>query len=72
MSSNMNVDNSKMSGMIGLASRFILAIPFTGLILRLWGLQPVNPQSMKKLMKEGKTIGVLPGGYEELTITTPK
>lgn len=36
--SNMNADDSKMSGMTGLASRFLLALPFVGLELRLWGI----------------------------------
>jgi hypothetical protein len=47
----MNADDSKMSRMTGLASRFILALPFIGLELRLWGIESVNPNSIKKLMK---------------------
>jgi hypothetical protein len=38
MPSNMNADDSKMSRMTGLASRFILSLPFIGLQLRLWGI----------------------------------
>ena len=68
----MNVDNSKMSSMIGLGSRFILIVPIIGIILRLWGVQGVHPENMKRLMKQGKTIGVVPGGYEEAILTTDK
>ena len=65
----MNVDSSKLSTMIGLGSRFILAVPIFGLIGRLWGVQAVNPSNMKRLMSEGKTVGVVPGGYEEAILT---
>ena len=68
----MNVDNSKMSSMIGLGSRFILIVPIIGFLLRLWGVQAVNPSNMKRLMSEGKTVGVVPGGYEEAILTTEK
>ena len=68
----MNVDDSKMSSMIGLASRFILIVPIIGMLLRLWGVQAVNPENMKRLMKQGKTIGVVPGGYEEAILTSDK
>ena len=39
---NMNADKGKMSSMVGLASRFIFLSPFTGLQMRLWGVQGVN------------------------------
>lgn len=60
----MNADDSKMSRMTGLASRFLLAMPFTGLQIRLWGIESVNPKNIKKLMKARRTIGLLPGGFE--------
>jgi 2-acylglycerol O-acyltransferase 2 len=46
--------------------------PIVGLILRLYGVQSVHGSHMKKLMKEGKNIGLLPGGFEEATLTTSK
>ena len=55
--------------MVGLSSRFMLSLPFIGLPLRLWGVDAVNPANMKKLMREGKNIGLVPGGFEEATIT---
>lgn len=58
--------------MTGLASRFIFNTPIIGLIFRMWGVDAVNPQNMKQLMKKDKTIGLVPGGYEEATLTTPK
>jgi len=56
--------------MVGLSSRFILYFPIIGLILKMWGVKAVNPTNVKKLMKEGKSIGLLPGGFEEATITS--
>lgn len=64
--------DDKLSNMVALASRFILHIPVVNIHFRCWGLQSVDPNNMKRLMKEGKTIGMLPGGYEEATLTTPK
>lgn len=63
VSANMNADNSKTSQMIGLASRFILAIPFIGAQLRLWGVQSVNAKNIIRLMENRKQILVLPGGF---------
>jgi hypothetical protein len=50
--------------MIGLVSRFIYNIPITGAIFRLFGVDSVDPRNVVHLMKEGKTIGILPGGFE--------
>jgi hypothetical protein len=50
MMANMNYDNDPLSGMVGLCSRFILNIPFAGLVLKLWGLQAVNADNLKRLM----------------------
>ncbi len=47
---NMNYDNDALSRMVGLGSRFILNTPFAGLILKLWGIQAVNSQNLKRLM----------------------
>lgn len=70
LSSNMNYGTGPLSRMVGLSSRFMLACPIVGLQLRLWGLEAVHGEHMKKLMGEGKNIGLLPGGFEEATITT--
>ena len=68
----MNADNSKMSSFTALSSRFMLGVPFIGFYLRMWGVSTVEPSNMKKLMKNGQSIGLLPGGFEEATLTTPK
>jgi hypothetical protein len=60
----MNYETGPMANMVSLASRFMLAIPFVGLFLRMWGVESVDSANMKKLMKQGKNIGILPGGYE--------
>lgn len=57
-------ENDPLSRMVGLGSRFILNMPITGLILRLWGVQGVDPNNMKRLMSKGQNIGLLPGGFE--------
>lgn len=68
----MNSDDGKMSQMRGLASRFLLAMPVIGWQLRLWGVESVNAKNILRLMKKKRTIGLLPGGFEEATLTTPK
>lgn len=60
----MNVDGSLMSRMTGLASRFLLSLPFSGLQLRLWGVEAVDPANIKRLMKDKKPLGLIPGGFE--------
>lgn len=52
-----------MSRMVGLGSRFILNMPITGLLLRLWGVQAVDPNNLKRLMLKGDNVGLLPGGF---------
>lgn len=69
----MNIVNTgPISNLIGLSSRFALNFPITGLVLKLWGIEAVNHKNLGGLMKKGKNIGLLPGGFEEATVTTPK
>ena len=63
IASNMNADNSKMSVAVGLASRFILSTPFIGLQLKLWGVEGVHKQNLKRLMRSKRDISLVPGGY---------
>ena len=57
------IDNKPISKMTVLGSRFMLNIPIVGMFMRMWGVQSVNSQNMEKLMKQGKSIGLVPGGY---------
>lgn len=66
-----SVKEGPLAHIVGLGSRFILNFPVTGAILKLWGVQAVNHKNLKQLMKKGKNIGLLPGGFEEATLTTP-
>ena len=59
-----------MSKMAVLGSRFFMNIPICGLLLRWWGMQSVNAQNMERLMKKNRSIGLVPGGYEEATVTS--
>jgi len=54
-----------------MASRFMLSLPFVGIILRLWGIQGVHHHNMKKHLQKSSSIGLVPGGYEEATLTVP-
>ena len=65
-------NNDSLSRMSGLSSRFMLNMPITGLLLKLWGVQAVDPENLKNLMSKNKNIGLLPGGFEEATLTTAK
>jgi hypothetical protein len=61
---NMNYyNNDALSRMVGLSSRFMLNMPVTGLLLRLWGVQAVDPNNLKRLMLKSQNVGLLPGGF---------
>ncbi|KAL4472268.1 hypothetical protein ABPG72_011629 [Tetrahymena utriculariae] len=53
-----------------LASRIIYNVPFTGIFIRWLGISTVDAQNMKNKMKKGQNIGLLPGGFEEATLTS--
>lgn len=68
---NKNYPGEKLTDATILGSRFMLFLPIIGLHFRFWGLESVDPKHLKKLMKKGESISLVPGGYEEATITTP-
>lgn len=53
-----------------LASRAIMALPVSGMVLRWLGVQSVDANNLRRHMKEGNTIALLPGGFEEATLTS--
>lgn len=55
-----------------LGSRVSLFLPISGMILRLYGIEGVDSANFKRLLKEGEPVGMLPGGFEEATLTTPR
>lgn len=55
--------NEKLTKMIGLSSRFAIAVPIIGLLFKFWGLRAVNASNLHKLMATNKTIGLVPGGF---------
>jgi hypothetical protein len=69
---NMHLKDGPFKNVVGLSSRVMLFVPIVGLFLRLWDVQSVDSRNMKKLMKEGRNISLMPGGFEEATLTTPK
>lgn len=42
------------------------------MLLKWWGVQSVDSKNMQKLMDQRKNIAIIPGGYEEATLTNPK
>jgi hypothetical protein len=60
----MNRNDEGIPDYIGLGSRFGFNAPILGMILRLWGCSTVENKNLKSLMKEGKNIGLVPGGFE--------
>jgi hypothetical protein len=50
--------------MVGISSNFILNVPLLGLFFRMWGVSSASNDNIKKLMSQGKKIGLLPGGFE--------
>ena len=65
----MNYPTGPFKYCVGLSSNAMLLIPFVGFLLRWWGIEPVDPKNMKKLMRSGKNIALVPGGFEEATLT---
>jgi len=57
--------------MVGISSNFILNVPILGLFFRMWGVSSASNDNIKKLMSRGSKIGLLPGGFEEATVTSP-
>ena len=53
-----------------LVSNAALLLPFSGLIYNLLGYQAVSTENIEKLMKNHKNFSLVPGGFEEATITT--
>ena len=54
---------------VRLGSRVALHIPWGGMFLKLCGIQGINPDNLNKLMRNGENLLMVPGGYEEATIT---
>jgi len=52
-----------------LGSRMILVLPWGGIIMILRGIQGVDPENFKRLMKKKQNVIIIPGGFEEATIT---
>jgi len=50
-------------------SRAMINMPVSGIIARWMGVHGVDNKNFKQLMKKGKNIIFLPGGFEEATIT---
>lgn len=53
-----------------LGSRVILSFPLNGMFMRWIGGKPVNAANMKKMLKKGQNFALIPGGFEEATLTS--
>lgn len=69
---NMHRGSNPFYNFTVLGSRFILNTPVYGFLMRLWGVEGVHSGNMHRLMGQGRNIGLVPGGFEEATLTTPK
>lgn len=56
--------NSKLSNSVTLGSQFALSIPLFGLHLKWWGIESASASNFKRLLKTGRPISLIPGGYE--------
>lgn len=50
-------------------SRGLIYMPFTGIFSKWFGFQPVNNTKFENEMRKENNITILPGGYEEATLT---
>lgn len=68
---NMHRGTNPFYNIRNLGSRFIMNTPVYGYLMRLWGMEGVHSGNMHRLMSQNKNIGLVPGGFEEATLTTP-
>ncbi|KAL4497059.1 hypothetical protein ABPG72_002215 [Tetrahymena utriculariae] len=52
------------------ASRVLLYMPLLGMLHKFSGIVPVDAQNLKKLMSANKNLSIVPGGFEEATISS--
>ena len=62
--SNNTVKNSVIAG-----SRMALVYPWGGIIMKSFGVEGVNPENFENMLKKKENISVIPGGFEEATLT---
>jgi hypothetical protein len=67
-----NYAMEKLSHGLVIGSNFVLNVPIVGMHLKLWGITGADGSNFRSLMEKGRTVCLLPGGYEEATLTTPK
>ena len=67
-----NPDSKDYYDMVGIGSDFALNTPIIGFLFRIWGIRSASSSTIKKLMSQGKKIGLLPGGFEEATVTSTR
>ncbi|CAD8113256.1 unnamed protein product [Paramecium primaurelia] len=70
--SNTHTPGTFFENMVLLGSNMALLFPIAGLFLKFYGIQGANPDNFKKLLSSGAQVGLLPGGFEEATMTSPK
>ena len=56
--------DEKLSRGVIIGSNFVLNLPIVGMYLRLWGIAGADSSTFKSLLSKGKTVCLLPGGYE--------
>lgn len=52
-----------------IGSRMALYYPWGGIIMKFLGVEGSNPENFELLMKENKNLSLIPGGFEESTLT---
>lgn len=67
---NLHTKNTFFENLVVLGSRVALFVPISGIVLRWYGVEGVDAHNFEKLLREGTPTAVLPGGFEEATITS--
>ena len=52
-----------------MGSSVALKIPFAGIFYSWFGIKPVGPNYFKDYMKNELNLAIMPGGFEEATLT---
>lgn len=64
-----HLTNETIKNNVIVGSRMALYYPWGGIIMKYMGVNGANPENFELLMRSGRNISLVPGGFEESTLT---
>lgn len=65
-------EESPFHGAVVAGSRMAVKLPFFGSFCQMNGIYGANPSNFKHMMEDNRNFIVVPGGFEEATVTSDK